>query len=65
MTDGQTTLLNRLRRSPFPVVYGRNGWRPAGSLPKPATRADFDALLKNGHARIDHAAGNLVVVESQ
>jgi hypothetical protein len=52
-SEGQIALLNRLRRSPIPLVYGRSGWRPEGSLPRPATRADFDAVLRLGLARID------------
>lgn len=61
MTDGQSALLKRLHRSPLPVVYGRAGWRPAVSLPKPATKADFDALIVAKLARV--IGGNLVAVE--
>ena len=51
--DGAQALLKRLQRSPIPVVYGRNGWRPATSLPKPAKMADVDTVIKAGLAKID------------
>jgi hypothetical protein len=57
-TEGMKAILARVRRAPLPLVYGGNGWRAAVTLPKPATRADFDALLKSGAVRIE--SGNLV-----
>ncbi|KVN83440.1 hypothetical protein WJ68_16130 [Burkholderia ubonensis] len=57
-TEGMKAILARVKRSPLPLVYGRNGWRAAVALPKPAKRADLEALLKSRLVRI--VAGNLL-----
>lgn len=57
-TEGMKAILARVKRSPLPLIYARNGWRSAVTLPKPAKRDDFGALLKSGLVRIE--SGNLL-----
>ncbi|WP_157645464.1 hypothetical protein [Burkholderia ubonensis] len=64
LSVGAQALLKRLARSPIPVVYGRGGWRPT-SLPKPAKKADLDAVIKAGLAKIDSKVGLTLVVPDE
>ncbi len=59
MTSGEKALLTRLRAKPIAIVAESDGWRPAGALPHRATRADFDAVIRDGFATVDTARGLL------
>jgi hypothetical protein len=61
MTEGEKALLKSLRRKPIRISYRPDGWRPTGSLPAPATTADLNALIMDRFAKVDHAAGSIVV----
>lgn len=54
VSPGQQKLLQVLERNALEAVYGRNGWRLV-CLPSGVKRADFDAVLKSGKARITGA----------
>jgi hypothetical protein len=61
MTEGERALLKSLLHKPIRISYRRDGWRPSGSLPAPATTADLNALIRDRFAKVDHDAGSIVV----
>lgn len=62
VSPGQQKLLQVLERNALEAVYGRNGWRLV-RLPSGFKRADFDAVLKSGKARIT-GAGMLEAIKT-
>ncbi|WP_043005194.1 hypothetical protein [Comamonas testosteroni] len=63
VTSGQMKLLEVLQIHPLEAVYARSGWRLL-RMPAGVKRADFDALLKSGKARIT-GPGMLEAVRQQ